>query len=204
MKYLITTIAAVVLVGCGGSVDINKAATKGDIAAIKQYLNAGNDVDARNESEWTVLMYAANNGRKEIAELLIAKGADVNIKDESGHTPLYAAASDGHREIAELLIAKGADVNAKERENGGTPLHWAAFRGRNEVAVFLIAEGADVNAKNKADATPLDKAIEKNRDDTVSLLREHGGKATKKSKPAEPVSEIEKPEPRVLKNRFLR
>ena len=56
-----------------------------------------------------------------------------------------------------------------------------------------------MNAKNKADATPLDKAIEKNQDETVSLLREHGGKATKESKPAEPVSEAVKPEPPTIK-----
>ena len=148
MKQLLITIAVIVLVGCGSSVDIYKAATKGDITTIKQYLDAGNDVDAKGEAEWTVLMYAANNGRKEIAELLIAKGADVNFMDESGHTPLYAAAIDGHREIAELLIAKGADVNAKD-SIGMTALDWA------------LADIVD------------DKAATKK---TADLLRKHGGK----------------------------
>ena len=109
-QQLLTTIAAVVLAGCGESDDIWTAAEEGNVEAVKGYLAIGVNVDERDESY------------------------------------------------------------------GATPLHWAAFRGRNEVAEFLIAKGADVNAKNQADATPLDKAIEKNRDETVSLLREHGGK----------------------------
>jgi ankyrin repeat protein len=119
MKHLLlTTIAAVVLVGCGESPkDIWEAAEQGDSEAVKEYL---------------------------------AIGTNVNVKDEA---------------------------------YGGMPLHFAAFRGRKEVAELLINEGADVNAKNQADATPLDKAIEKNWDETVSLLRKHGGKTSEELKP---------------------
>ena len=84
MKHiLITTIAAVVLVGCGPSVDIHDAAHSGNIEAVKQHLAAGTDVNAKNEwgdGESTPLHYAAFNGHKEIAELLIAKGADVECE----------------------------------------------------------------------------------------------------------------------------
>ena len=83
MKYLITTIAAVVLVGCGPSVpegiDINVAASTGDIEAVKQYLADGGDVNAKDEVS-NPLYWAAQVGQKEIVELLIANGADVNLR----------------------------------------------------------------------------------------------------------------------------
>ena len=85
MKHLlITTIAAVVLVGCGPSVDIHEAAAKGQIEAVKQYLAAGTDVNAKDKYRRTPLHRAAWGGHKEIVELLIAEGADVNAKDGIG------------------------------------------------------------------------------------------------------------------------
>ena len=46
MKQLLTTIAALVLVGCGSSMSIHKAAGDGNIEAVKQYLDGGADVNA--------------------------------------------------------------------------------------------------------------------------------------------------------------
>jgi ankyrin repeat protein len=47
MKHLLlTTIAAVLLVGCGPSVDIHQAAYDGNIEAVKQHLAAGANVNA--------------------------------------------------------------------------------------------------------------------------------------------------------------
>ena len=60
MKHiLITTIAAVVLVGCGPSVDIHQAAEEGNIEAVKQAIAAGADVNAKSYDEWTPLHFAA-------------------------------------------------------------------------------------------------------------------------------------------------
>jgi ankyrin repeat protein len=83
MKHLLlTTIAAVLLVGCGPSVDIHQAAKAGNIKAVKQHLDAGADVELKCVNcGSTVLGHAAIKGREEIAELLIAAGADVNAKD---------------------------------------------------------------------------------------------------------------------------
>ena len=49
MKHLLlTTIAAVLLVGCGESSDFHKAAGAGNIEAVKQHLAAGADVNAKD------------------------------------------------------------------------------------------------------------------------------------------------------------
>ena len=213
MKLLLTTIAAVILVGCATMLppdySLSDAIKKGDIETVKQRLDAGADVNApipsRKSSSEVVtagvltgvflastggmggggfgggrktilpLRLAAEFGRKEIAELLIAKGADVNVKDFTDLTLLHFAAQKGHNEVAELLIANSADVNAKERR-GRTPLHTAAYWGGKEVAALLIAKGADVNAKDKSAATPLGGAIRRKHTELANLLRKHGGK----------------------------
>ena len=171
MKHLLlTTIAAVVLVGCGESqqstpapeskpvepvaeaampepptakapdISIHDAAADGNIEAVKQHLDAGADVEF-DIYGLSVLDLAAGEGHKEIAELLIANGADVNVKDKSGTTLLHNAALKGHKKIVELLIAESADVNAKDNR-GRTPLYRAATK---EIAELLIAKGADVD-----------------------------------------------------------
>ena len=146
MKHLLlTTIAALLLVGCGESqqsaptpeakpvepvveaakpepptakapdISIHEAALKGNIEAVKQHLAAGADVNAKNEDGVTPLDHATLWGHKEIVELLLAKGADLNAKDNDGWTSLHNAAYRGHKQIVELLIAEGADVNADRK-----------------------------------------------------------------------------------------
>jgi len=166
MKLLITTIAAVLLVGCSESqqsapapetkpvepvagakapdISIHDAARTGNIEAVKQHLADGTDVNAKDAEGWTPLHLAASVGRKEIAELLIDKGADVNAKGVVGMTPLHHAVPNGHKEIAELLIAEGANVNAKD-ERGKTPLDWA----NGETADLLRKHGGKKGAELK-------------------------------------------------------
>ena len=44
-QLLLTTIAAVVVVGCGESMSIHDAALKGNIEAVRQHLDAGADIN---------------------------------------------------------------------------------------------------------------------------------------------------------------
>ncbi len=89
---------------------------------------------------------------------------------------MQIAALVGSNEIVELLITKGADVNAKEEEEGWTPLFAAVGDGYKKIIELLIANGADVNAKDDVGDTPLDMAIGLEQQETVDLLRKHGGK----------------------------
>jgi len=154
MKHLLlTTVAAVLLVGCGAKapdISIHHAARDGNIEAVKQHIAAGTDVNAKGYDPWG--------------------------KEIGGWTSLHLAAIYGHKEIAELLIAKGADVNAKDGRGGWTALHDAASEGHKEIAELLIDNSADVNAETDLGTTPLDAAINFNRTKTATLLRKHGGR----------------------------
>ena len=109
MKHLLlTTIAAVLVVGCGPSVDIHKAAYDRNIEAVKQAIDDGADLNAKDNVNMTPLHWAVNNSQKETVELLIANGADVSAKTDNDTTPLHSAAHWGHKEIAELHLANGA------------------------------------------------------------------------------------------------
>ena len=73
MKYLITTIAAVVLVGCVSNMSIYEATKKGNIKAVKEHLAAGTDVNAKDSEGKTPLDHALNKP-SEIIDFLIKQG----------------------------------------------------------------------------------------------------------------------------------
>ena len=74
MKQLIITIATVVLVGCVSNMSIYEAAEKGNIKAVKQHLEAGTDVNAKNSEGKTPLDHALNKPSK-IVDFLLKHGA---------------------------------------------------------------------------------------------------------------------------------
>ena len=74
MKHLLlTTIAAVLVVGCATTqqpepptakapdISIHIAAAKGNIEAVKQHLAAGTDVEVKDGEGWTPLIWAAGS-----------------------------------------------------------------------------------------------------------------------------------------------
>jgi hypothetical protein len=184
MKHLLlTTIAAVLVVGCGESQQSAPLPETTPVEPVRQFgVDVGMIVPVAEAAKIgpptakESIHRAAETGNIEAVKQHLAAGADVNAgRSDGGGTPLHFAAGWGQKEMVELLIAKGAEVNAKEG-GGGAPLHVAAAFGKNEIAELLIAEGADMNAKDDDGYTPLDWAIEGNQSETADLLRKHGGK----------------------------
>ena len=152
MKHLlITTIAVVLLMGCGplqsNAMSLHRAAEEGDIEAVKKHLAAGANKNVR-AGKWrdTPLHRAAFWGYTEVVELLINNEVDVNAKDKYGCTPLHDAAEYSHLEIAEMLINRAPDMNALDN-NGDTPLDLA----NGETADLIRKHGGKTGKELKAE-----------------------------------------------------
>jgi hypothetical protein len=140
---------------------------------VKRLVNAGFDVNTKDESGDTALHIAIQNGNPEIAEFLIGRGADVNAKNESGLTPLWMIDDDDSAvELFKLLVKKGADVNLPNEEK--ETLLMKACEDDDPKAVKLLLEaGADPNLKDEDGETALDRA---DLDEIIKLLKRYGAK----------------------------
>ena len=148
MKHLlITTIAAVLLVGCVG---VSKTELLKDeegkliILPVEPVPETATPEPPTAKAPDISIHDAAALGNNEAVKQHLTAGTDVNAKDESGWTPLHWAASKVHNKTAKLLIKEGADVNAINND-GQSPLDYA----ENETFGFLIDHGAKSGAELK-------------------------------------------------------
>lgn len=154
--------------------DLFQAVGSNNIIQTKKLIDKGANVNARNRSRQTPLMFAASRGFMEIARLLIEKGADVNATYAYANV-LMAAASANRMEMAQLLIEKGAKVNGPI-PSGATPIYSAIKRGLIDMVKFLIKKGADVNVKDRYGITPLKFAIQYKKYNIVKILKAAGAR----------------------------
>ena len=156
------------------------AAERGDIAAVRELLKDGADVNAAQGDGMSALHWAAERGEAELAEVLLYAGANVQATTRIGqYTPLHIAGKNGSAAVARALLKAGADVNVKTTNSGVTPLHMAASSGSAETVSALIDARADVNAKeNEAGQTPLIFAAGLNRVEAIKTLLARGADAS--------------------------
>jgi ankyrin repeat protein len=161
MKILKSTllVAAIVLAAISTQAqEIFDAAKTGDLAKVKELIEANPQlVNAKDSSGRTPLHWANRGVHLDVVNLLIDKGADVNAKDVSGTTPLFSAAANSHLDACKLLIDKGATVDVKNGR-GSTPFYFAAHGGNKELLDLLLAAGAkkaDLEIRNPYGRTPL-------------------------------------------------
>ncbi|MGB2866682.1 MAG: ankyrin repeat domain-containing protein [Sedimentisphaerales bacterium] len=113
---------------------------------VKALLDAGADVDVKDDNGLTALYWAAFDSSKDVLDLILANGNYANT--------IHLAACRGDLSRIKTLIEEGTDVNTRDGF-GCTPLHWAVLAESPDVADFLIAKGADINAKDTRNLSPL-------------------------------------------------
>ncbi len=141
----------------GAYVDINTAASIGDIKRVKQLLKRDPSL-AHKVAKYvtyyvgsgTPLKNAAARGHIEIVKLLLKYGADPNLPEEGiaprGHA-LHSAVVNGHIEIVKLLLAHGAYPNVEVESSADTLSAALASAGYStaysqEMVELLCSRGA--------------------------------------------------------------
>src|SRR5712692_3564224 len=155
-----------------GVTPLMHAAVVGSADAMRLLLDAGADVNARNDVGSTALMWSATDLAK--VRLLLEHGADVNAASERHRTALLVAAmADGSAPIVRLLIAKGADVHVVDRVNVSA-MHAATLGGDADTVRLLIDAGAEVDTRDAGGYTPLMNAAQHGNLRAVQMLLAKG------------------------------
>ena len=169
-------------------ISIHEAAKEGNIAAVKQHIAAGTDVNAPGNRDMYGMGYTEtptdaarrnlygfgqasapknlpedhrHHKFKEIVELL---------KKHGGHSgSIHVAVQSG--DIAGVKALLNGRVNLNKTNLGGrSPLHLAAEKGYKEIASLLLDKGAEINFGNWSDKTALHYAAEKGHIEIIELL----------------------------------
>lgn len=144
-------------------------------AMVKLLLEKKAEVDLKDASDRTPLLWAAKNGHDTVVRLLLEEKAEVDSKEASGRTPLSCAAENGHYTVVKLLLEWKAKVDLKDT-NGQTPLLWAAENGHDTVVRLLLENDAEVDTNDFDERMPLSYAAENGHDTVVNLLVENNAK----------------------------
>lgn len=92
------------------------AVARGDIAAVRSFIQEGVDVCQADYDQRTALHLAAAEGYTQVAQLLVEAGADILATDRWGSTPLQEAIRFKHPETAVYLEAvMGAQLRHRAR-----------------------------------------------------------------------------------------
>ncbi|MBI1768350.1 MAG: ankyrin repeat domain-containing protein [Bacteroidetes bacterium] len=97
-------------------VDIHTAVITDNLAALKQHISAGSNINEKDPyGGSSPLISAAVFGKKEAAKILIDAGADINVTNNDGSTALHSSAFFCRLEIVKMLLDKGANKTVKNK-----------------------------------------------------------------------------------------
>lgn len=161
-----------------GADDFRMAILRGNLDAIKTFINKGYKVNTVLKCGWPPLMYAASSALPQIVKFLIDNGADPHSHKDM-YTVLMAAcgsAASSEEDILQCvsyLLEKGVNVNAHDRYHM-SPLMYACREGRVKVISKLLDNQANINKQDSRGWTSLSWAVSKNHQGAVKLLVERG------------------------------
>ena len=164
------------------------------VTCVNLLIEAGVNVNMKEEEGRTALIQAAINDHHECVDLLIQRGADITQPDYYGRTPITSAAFFGSIKSLDKLLSAGADVNAsavqgytaliasmsnalicwdqvaQDEERSHSPRNCKQKR----CLQMLMEAGANVNAQTDDGISALTEASANGHRECIDLLLEAG------------------------------
>lgn len=138
---------------------LHRAAHDGNVAAIRQLLAEGADVNARDRRRRTPSIVAAFRSQDAALKALAEGGADMNAQDEVGYDVVTIAAVAGDAELMQLALDFGNRPDLIHTNWDGTALIAASELGHAEVVRRLVAAGSPLDHVNNLGWTALLEAV---------------------------------------------
>ena len=121
---------------------------KNKMEIFNEFLEAGMEVNCRDDLGTPMLNIACRNDNFEFVEVLLDLGAELNaISEDRGYTAVMDAVWRGNEKITKFLIDKGAELNTINKE-GQTNLVLAVGANRENIVKLLAENGADPDVKD--------------------------------------------------------
>lgn len=142
---------------------------------VQTFLKRGGvDVNKRDESGNTPLIYVCMKSARDLAKLLLDNGADANLANQKNRMPIHFAGEAGNFQIISMLIDAGADVNCTDND-GVTPLMLSARNGKTDAALQLLkVPGIDISIRDNEGRMAIDYATSAGLRELVKALSETG------------------------------
>jgi ankyrin repeat protein len=171
-------------------------AERGNLAGVRLLVRLGADVNAREPTGFTPLLWALQAEQPAVAQFLIEHGAKIDwfcaaamgriellvryLRENSkvidsraaDMTALHIATLHDQTDTVAFLIDHNANIEA--RTLGDTALHLAAMLGKPKVLAVLLSHGASVNAVNGNGRTPAHLAVSAGVVTTLEILKRSG------------------------------
>lgn len=151
------------------------AAKANDPVRVRELIDAGGNVNAKDDIQDSAFLYAGAEGFNEVLQLTLAAGADVGSINRYGGTALIPASEHGHTETVRILIAAGVPVNHVNN------LGWTAMQeaillnnggpNQQDVVRQLLAAGANPDIRDPEGRTALQNAERLGFAEIAALIR---------------------------------
>ncbi|KAL8925422.1 MAG: hypothetical protein Q9208_003514 [Pyrenodesmia sp. 3 TL-2023] len=155
---------------------LHAACEAGQIGTIQALLDAGVDVNIRDQYGRLPLTCAALSGYTDAMRILLEGGADANLADYAGAKPLFLVMQDGARpDIVQTLLTYNADLDGVTKD-GNAAIHIAALNEDDDgkIAGVLLDHGAKIGALNSRGHTVVHLAAARGHTKQLAFFLDRG------------------------------